>query len=83
MKEFIKGVFTDKDGGYSSKRIVLFLLTVVFVFISLVNLFTGKNLDETLKNQLFYLLVYTISVVFGENVTGLFKKPEPPQKTNP
>lgn len=79
MKAFIKGIFTDKDGQFSSKRVFLMLMTVLFVFISVFNLFTGKNLDETLKNQLFYLIVYALSVVFGENVTGAFKKPEPPQ----
>lgn len=77
MKDFIKGIFMDKDGSFSSKRVVLFIFTFLFVGVSIYNIVTGKNLDETLKNQLFYLLVYVISVVFGENVTGLFKKPDP------
>jgi hypothetical protein len=77
MKNFIKGILTDKDGSLSSKRLIMFLLTVAFLIVSFINLWTGKNLDETLKNQLFYLLVYVISTVFGENITGLFKKPDP------
>jgi hypothetical protein len=77
MKNFIKGILTDKDGSLSSKRLIMFLLTLAFLIVSFINLWTGKNLDETLKNQLFYLLVYVISTVFGENITGLFKKPDP------
>lgn len=77
MKEFIKSLFSDKDGSVSSKRLVMFLLTTLFISVTIINIWTGKNLDETLKNQLFYLLVYVISVVFGENVTGMFKKPDP------
>jgi hypothetical protein len=77
MKNFIKGILTDKDGSLSSKRVVMFLLTIAFLVVSFINLWFGKNLDETLKNQLFYLLVYVISTVFGENITGLFKKPDP------
>lgn len=77
MKEFIKSLFSDKDGSVSSKRLVMFLLTFLFIAVTLYNIITGRNLDETLKNQLFYLLVYVISVVFGENVTGMFKKPDP------
>lgn len=77
MKEAFKSILMDKDGTLSSKRIVMFLLTFLFIGITIYNIRTGKNLDETLKNQLFYLLVYVISVVFGENVTGMFKKPDP------
>lgn len=77
MKEIIKSILQDKDGILSSKRVVLFVFTFLFVGISIYNVITGKNLDETLKNQLFYLLVYVLSVVFGENVTGMFKKPDP------
>lgn len=74
MKPFIKSLFSDKDGIVSSKRLVMFIFTLLFVVITLINIFSGKNLDETLKNQLFYLLVYCISVVFGENITTIFKK---------
>jgi hypothetical protein len=77
MKQFIKGVLTDSDGKPSAKRVSLFLFVFTFITIDFLNLLMGKNLDETLKNQLFYLLVYVISTVFGENITGLFKKPDP------
>lgn len=73
MASFIKGIFTDKDGSPSSKRIVMFILTILFVFVSVVNLYTGKSLSDTLENQLFYLLCWIFSIVFGENITAIFK----------
>lgn len=82
MKEFMKGIFRDKDGSPSSKRVVMFILTLLFCGVSIYNLITGKNLDETLKNQLFYLIVYIFSLVFGENVTGVFRKPDPKDLPN-
>jgi hypothetical protein len=78
MNKFLKGIFEDKDGSPSSKRIILFLFVVVFVFICIVNLFTGKSLSQTLTEQLFYLVIYTLAAVFGENITDLFKKKNQP-----
>jgi hypothetical protein len=31
MKNFIKGILTDKDGSLSSKRFIMFLLTIAFL----------------------------------------------------
>jgi uncharacterized membrane protein len=74
MKQFIKGVFTDVDGSPSSKRVIMFALTIFFIAIALVNLFTGKSLSDTLQNQLFYLICWIYSAVFGEKITAIFKK---------
>ena len=74
MKKFLAGVFTDKDGSPSSKRIVLFILLLTFIGCVLVNLIQGKMLSQVLSDQLFYLLIYALAAVFGENVTSLFKK---------
>jgi hypothetical protein len=52
MKNFIKGVLTDSDGKPSAKRVSLFLFVFTFITIDFLNLLMGKNLDETLKNQL-------------------------------
>ncbi len=81
--KFWRGVFTDKDGNPSSKRIILFTLILVFVAVVFINLLMGKNLDSVLKEQLFYLVIYTLATVFGENVTGIFKKKTPGQETTP
>lgn len=74
MKKFIKGILTDSDGNPSSKRVVMFLLTFLFIGISITNLASGKDLEETLKSQLFYLLCWMFSVVFGEKVVNIFTK---------
>lgn len=70
--KFIKGIFTDSDGNPSSKRVVMFILLFLFVGVSIYNLCTGKNLDETLKNQLFYLLCWIFSTVISEKVVNIF-----------
>lgn len=69
---FLRDLFSDIDGRPSSKRLVMFVLTALFVGISIVNIATGKNLDDTLKNQLFYLLCWIFSTVLGERVVNIF-----------
>lgn len=80
MKQFIKGILTDSDGNPSSKRIVMFLLTFLFIGVSITNLTTGKDLESTLKNQLFYLLCWIFSTVIGEKVINIFN-PKEEEKT--
>lgn len=75
--KFIRSLFSDVNGSISSKRLVMFALTGVFILVTLVNLFTGKNIDDVLKSQLFYLVIWVLSMVFGEQVVGIFKKPTP------
>lgn len=72
MKKFIKEILTDTNGSASSKRVVMFILLFLFVGISIYNLTSGKNLDETLKNQLFYLLCWIFTTVIGEKVVDMF-----------
>lgn len=74
MWNFFKGILSDKDGNPSSKRVILFLLISVFITVVLVNLWMGKQLSSTLGEQLFYLVIYALAAVFGEQVTGIFKK---------
>ena len=74
MKEFIKSLFSDKDGSISSKRFVMFALVLSFVIIMFVNLFTGKSLKDTLEEQLFYLVIYVLATIFGEGIADIFKK---------
>ena len=83
MIKFIRLVLTDSDGNPSSKRIVMFILLLLFVFVSVLNLMYGKDLDSTLKNQLFYLLCWIFSTVIGEKVINIFspKSEDTPKKT--
>lgn len=73
MKEFIKSLFSDKDGNISSKRLVFFSLVYTFIFAVFYNLFTGKNMDASLLSSLVSLIWATLASVFGENVTDIFK----------
>lgn len=86
FSEFIRLVFTDSDGNPSSKRVVMFLLLTLFVSVSITNLVTGKKLDDTLQDQLFYLLCWIFSVVFGEKIAKMWaptiKKDTKPTKSS-
>lgn len=81
---FIKSLFSDKDGSMSSKRLVMFLLTGVFILIIIVNLFWGKVVEASLVSSLVALMWYIYGLVFGENVTNIFNKktdaPQPPKQ---
>lgn len=78
MFKFLKEMLSGSDGLISSKRTVMFIFTLLFVGVTIVNLSTGKNLDETLKNQLFYLVIWTLTMVFGEQITNLWNKDKTP-----
>lgn len=80
--KFLKGIFTDNDGSPSSKRVILFLLIGTFLTVVLTNLWMGKELSGVLAEQLFYLIIYTLSTVFGEKVTGIFGKRKDPTPTD-
>jgi hypothetical protein len=76
MKEFIKGIFSSAPESPSSKRVVMFMFVVAFLIIVFVNLFRGKALSSVLSDQIFYLVIYSMAAVFGEQVTNIFKKSE-------
>jgi hypothetical protein len=77
MKNFIKGILTGVDGGLSSKRVIMFAFVATFLIICFVNLFKGKTLSATLSDQLFYLVIYSLAAVFGEQITAIFNKKAP------
>lgn len=84
MIKFFKAMLSGSDGITSSKRVVMFIFTLLFVGLTIANFVTGKNFDETLKDQLFYLLIWCISMVFGEQIPEMIsswkgKKEEPPK----
>jgi len=53
MKEFLTG----PGGEQSSKRLFTLALMLVYIMILCVNLFTGKKLDATLQEQLYYMIL--------------------------
>jgi hypothetical protein len=75
---WFKEMLSGSDGITSSKRVVMFLFTLTFIGLTIANFCTGKNFDATLKDQLFYLLVWLISMVFGEQIADIFKKKDKP-----
>lgn len=82
MIKFLTSMLSGSDGLISSKRTIMFIFTLLFVGLTIANFITGKNFDETLKTQLFYLLVWCISMVFGEQIPAMIeafkgKKDEP------
>jgi len=73
MLKFIKGVLSESDGTPSSRRVVMFILTLLFVAVVIFNALTGKVIDATLKDQLFYLLLWIFGVVMADKVVTSFK----------
>lgn len=71
--KFIKGLLSESDGTPSSRRAILFILTLLFVGIVIYNIITGKNLDDTLKSQLFYLIVWLLGAVVVDKVAVAIK----------
>lgn len=76
MKQFIKQILTDVDGNPSSKRVVMFMFVIVFLFVTLYNMYTGKAPIESIQTQLDYAMLWALTAVFGEKVVAAFKKPE-------
>ena len=73
MINFIKGVLSETDGTPSSRRVVMFILTLLFVGVVIFNAVTGNVIDPTLKDQLFYLLIWIFGVVMADKVVTSFK----------
>ena len=72
MKTFIADALSGETGA-SSKRVMLFIFSIVFIVVLFVNLFTKKLLDETLQNQLFYIVTTLIASLVGESIVGIWK----------
>jgi hypothetical protein len=81
MKNFARLVLSE-DGQPSSKRVILFILLFAFLFILIFNLFTGRKPDSTLQDQLYYMLVTALGVVFGSNVLNIIKDIKVTQSEN-
>lgn len=72
MFNFLKSVMSE-NGSPSSKRVVLFILVFLFVFEIIWNLCTGKSIATTLSDQVYYGMLYVVSLVFGSNVVNSIK----------
>lgn len=72
----------SEDGIPSAKRVALFILLFLFIFVVIFNLFTGKRPDETLQSQLYYLLTTVFGLVFGSNIVTAIQKIKTTQSEN-
>jgi hypothetical protein len=63
---WFKELMAGPSGEASSKRGIMFLLVLTFLFCVVYNQQTGKNIDPDLKDQLYKLIGLTIILVFGD-----------------
>lgn len=70
---FLKEALCE-NGAPSSKRLFLFITLTLFIFIDLVNLFTGKKPADVYDQNLFYMVQVGIGVVFGSNILDTIAK---------
>lgn len=72
----------SENGSPSSKRLVLFFLLFLFIFLTLYNLFTGKSPSSVFIDQLYLMLTTSLGVVFGANVLDTIKEIKTVQSNN-
>lgn len=71
MRKFIK-LMLGTNGEISSKRCMMVFFALLFSYAFLSNHITGLQVDETMKWQLFGLLIWIMSLVFGEKLPEIF-----------
>lgn len=67
MIQFIKDAMSE-SGTPSIKRVTLIILLFAFLSECVVNITTGKILNDTLCQQLYLALVSCLGVIFGVNI---------------
>lgn len=78
---WLKDTLSDGDGRMSSKRLMSFILVILFAVYFFVNLFTGKFLKTSLEDNLFYLLIIMYVGVTAEG--WIPKKKDKPEEPKP
>ena len=71
FRQFIMAMLSGERGP-SSKRGVMLLLLLLFMFLVLFDTFTGKHPQELYSDQVFELLLVSLGVVFGEKFITAF-----------
>lgn len=72
MKTFLGQALSEGENP-SSKRVICFLLLLLFSTIALVNLFTQKAVTSEIQSQLYYLLSMNILAILGGNAIDAWK----------
>lgn len=59
------------NGEISSKRCMMIFFTMLFAYALISNHLTGMAVDDTMMWQLFFLLIWAMSMVFGEKIPDI------------
>jgi uncharacterized membrane protein YoaK (UPF0700 family) len=71
FRTFIINMLSGQHGP-SSKRGVMVWLLLLFTFIVIIDMFTGKHPQEMYSEQVFELLIIAMGIVFGEKFVSIF-----------
>jgi len=72
------------NGDQSSKRLVLFIVTSLWVIYFFANLFWGRQLKQTLEDNLLYMVVtFFIGVAAEKVVNNVASKMKEPKSDEP
>jgi uncharacterized membrane-anchored protein len=71
MIKFIRQML-GSNGEISSKRSMMVFFSLLFAYALISNHVTGKQVDDTMKWQLFGLLIWIMSLVYGEKLPEIF-----------
>ena len=69
---FFAQLVSGADQQVSSKRMSFLFFVLLFAFVLLYNLFTGKQPAEIFSNQLFELVIFSMLAVFGDKFMDLY-----------
>ena len=71
LRAFLVSMLSGERGP-SSKRGVMVWLLLLFTFIVVVDMFTGKHPQQMYSEQVFELLIIAMGIVFGEKFVSIF-----------
>ena len=73
MKQnFLSQLISGADNQASSKRAAFLFFVLLFSFVLLYNLFTGRQPAEIFSNQLFELVTFSMLAVMGDKFLDLY-----------
>lgn len=70
VKKYLSQVMKDVDGKFSSKRSVVAVAVLVFVVISMANLFGGFKFEQSTLDTCKYIIMTGLGLSGAEKFTG-------------
>jgi len=77
IKNFVKQIFSDPGGGYSSKRTVVLLGVVLITVGYLANLFGDYTVEEFMFESIMYIVIAGFGISGAEKFAPKYKEKEP------